>query len=265
MYRYEQVQQYFNRINYCGNTNINIENLTALQQQHLLYIPYENLDLLNNTPLSLQASDLFRKIILNKRGGFCFELQGLFYYLLKSLGYQVTQYAGRFMNVPGLIQMRRHRVLVVDLDTKRYVCDVGVRSESPRCPLELAKGIIQTDGVSEYRYDIDPFFGWVLMQKETGKDWKPILGFTEEIQIDEDYIMPSFYCEKHPDSAFNKFMKVSIFTADSNRTIVGNTYKVYRGAKVVERQELKTDEEAKKILQASFGITVPENYFCILS
>ena len=50
------------------------------------------------------------KIILNHRGGYCFELQGAFYYLLKSLGYEVKQYAGRFMDEPGVIQMRRHRI-----------------------------------------------------------------------------------------------------------------------------------------------------------
>jgi len=47
---------------------------------------------------------------LNHRGGYCFELQGAFYYLLKSLGYEVKQYAGRFMDEPGVIQMRRHRI-----------------------------------------------------------------------------------------------------------------------------------------------------------
>lgn len=255
-----QVRQYLRRINYNGSTAGNLETLTAIHLQHLLHVPYENLDLLNGIPLSLKADDLFRKIILDKRGGYCFELQGVFCCLLKSLGYQVTQYAGRFMDEPGVIQMRRHRVLVVDLEGKRYACDIGVRSESPRCPLELTEGLVQTDGISEYRYHKDPFYGWVLMQKEKGKDWKPMLGFTEEEQIDDDYIMPSFYCEKHPQSTFNKFMKVSIFTADSDLTIVGNTFKVYRGAKVIERRELKTNEEAVKMLRDLFGIEVPESY-----
>ena len=260
LYTGSQVEQYLKRINYYGGIAGNLENLIAIHRQHLLYIPYENLDLLNGIPLSLEADDLFRKIILNKRGGYCFELQGVFCCLLKSLGYQVTQYAGRFMDEPGVIQMRRHRVLVVDLGEKRYVCDIGVRSESSRCPLELTEGLVQTDGISEYRYHKDRFYGWVLMQKEKGKDWKPLLGFTEEEQIDDDYIMPSFYCEKHPQSTFNKFMKVSIFTADSDLTIVGNTFKVYQDAKVVERKELETTEEAVKLLKDIFGIEVPESY-----
>lgn len=256
----KQIGQYLDQIDYHGVTAPSLEALTVLHRQHLLHIPYENLDLMNGVPLDLDAGALFQKIILNRRGGYCFELQGLFYYLLKSLGYSVTQYAGRFMDEPGDTQMRRHRILVVELAGKRYVCDVGVRSESPRCPLELTEALVQTDGISEYRYQKDPFFGWVLTQREVGKDWKPMLGFTEEVWIDVDFIMPSFYCEKHPDSTFNKFMKVSIFTPDSDLTIVGNTFKVYRGGKVVERRELQTNEEVVKLLNDTFGIQVPDSY-----
>lgn len=260
MYTEKQIQQYLKRIDYKGGLAPNLENLTALHRQHLLHIPYENLDILNGVPLSLVSGDLFEKIIVNRRGGYCFELQGLFYSLLRSLGYSVTQYAGRFMNRPGVVQMRRHRILTVDLDGKRWVCDVGVRTESFRCPLELTEGLVQEDGISRYCYRRDPFYGWVLMQRKTGKDWKPVLGFTEEVQVDEDYVMPSFYCEKHPDSIFNKSMKISLFTEDGTRTVLGNTFRVCRRAKVVEQRELKTNEEAVSLLKEAFGIAVPETY-----
>lgn len=255
-----QISHYLDRIDYRGGTKPILEHLAAMHRQHLLHIPYENLDLINGVPLKLEVGALFQKIIVNRRGGYCFELQGLFCYLLKSLGYSVMQYAGRFMDEPGYIQMRRHRILVVELESRRYVCDVGIRRESPRCPLELVEGLVQTDDISKYRYQKDPFFGWVLTQKEAGKDWKPMLGFTEEIQIDADFVMPSFYCEKHPDSTFNKFMKVSIFKSDSDLTIVGNTFKVYRGGKLVERRELQTNQDVVTLLKDTFGIQVPDSY-----
>lgn len=247
MYNEEQIKAYFDRIKYYGGTEQSVDNLREMHRLHLLYIPYENLDLLNNIPLSLAPKDLYTKIITNRRGGYCFELQGLFLYLLKSLGYSVVQYSGRFMDEPEHIQMRRHRILVVSLNDKRYVCDVGVRSESPRVPLELVEGQLQSDSISEYRYEKDPFYGWVLMQRERNKNWKPLLGFTEEPQIDDDFIMPSFYCEKHSNSTFNKFMKISIFTGDSNKTIVGDVFSVYSGAKVTERHKITSKEEAVKL------------------
>ncbi len=260
----KQIRKYFKRIHWLGTEEVSLRNLTEMQKQHLFYIPYENLDLLNGVALSLAPDDLFNKIILHRRGGYCFELQGLFCCLLRSLGYEVKQYAGRFMDEPGIIQMRRHRILVVTLADKRYVCDVGVRSESPRMPLQLTENLVQDDGISSYRYEKDPFYGWVLMQKEKGKAWKPLLGFTEEEQIDADYVMPSFYCEQHPDSTFNKFMKISVFTQDSNLSIVGKTFKIYRNARVEQSKELHTNEEAVKLLKDEFGIHVPESYHRLL-
>lgn len=263
MYTEKQIRSYLDRINYHGNMECSAENLTMMHRLHLQHIPYENLDLLNNVPLSLVEEDLYNKIITNIRGGYCFELQGIFCHLLESLGYMVTQYAGRFMDEPWHIQMRRHRILVVSLNGKRYVCDVGVRSESPQIPLELVENRVQSDSVNKYRYAKDPFYGWVLMQKEREKNWKPLLGFTEEPQIDDDFIMPSFYCEKHQDSMFNKFMKISIFTEDSNKTIVDDVFSVYSSAKVTERYRIKSDEEATCILTTVFGIEVPSNYHYI--
>lgn len=260
-YSDEQIRSYFERIHWQGTREVSLENLTGMHRQHLLSIPYENLDLIQGVPLSLAPEALFQKIITGHRGGYCFELQGAFFYLLKSLGYEVRQYAGRFMDEPGVIQMRRHRILVVSLGGRRYVCDIGVRSESSRIPLELTEGLEQSDGISRYRYQKDLFYGWVLMQKEQGKDWKPLLGFTEEEQIDADYVMPSFYCEKHPDSTFNKFMKISLFTPDSDLTLVGNTFKVYRHARVVQRRTLHTEEEAAGLLTDTFRIPAGDHHF----
>ena len=78
-----------------------------------------------------------------------------FCWLLCSLGYQVTSYAGRFIYPSEAgIQMRRHRVLVVTLEGKRYLTETGMNSEGPRAPLVLAEGEAHWDGVTEYRLDV---------------------------------------------------------------------------------------------------------------
>ena len=260
MYTQNQLQQYFERIGYKGNAETNLETLRALQSNHLYSVPYETLDQMNNAPLSLDKDAIFHKIVTLHRGGYCFETQGLLYYVLKTLGFNVVQFAGRFMNEPGVIQMRRHRVLIITLGDKRYVCDVGMRSETSRFPLELTEELIQSDGVGEYKFRKDDFYGWVIMQRLPGKDWKDLYGFTEELQVDDDFVMPSFYCEKHPDSPFNKIMKIAIYTPDSNLNIVDNEYKVYKMGKCVEEYIIKDRDEAEKMLLEKFGITVPKNY-----
>lgn len=260
MYNQSQMEKYFERINYKGTTDISLENLTLLQKGHLYNIPYENLDQMNSVPLSLTPEGVFEKIVTNHRGGYCFENQGLLCYALRTLGYDVVQYAGRFMNEPDVIQMRRHRILVVTIDNERYVCDVGMRSETSRVPLLLVEGLVQTDGVGEYKYVKDDFYGWVIMQKLPDKEWKPLYGFTEEVQVDDDFVMPSFFCEKHPDSPFNTIMKIAIYTPDSNLNIVDNEYKVYKMGKCVEESVIENEDAARKMLFEKFGIDAPENF-----
>lgn len=264
MYTKEQIKKYFERIKYTGTEEKTLQNLSALQKGHLFNIPYETIDQMNGVPLSLDPDDLYNKIILGNRGGYCFETQGLLYYLLSSLGYDVVQYAGRFMNEPGVIQMRRHRILIVTLDGKRYLCDVGMRAETSRVPLELTDGLVQTDGVGLYRFESDDFYGHVLYQKLSDKEWKPLYAFTEEVQIDDDFVMPSFYCEKHPNSPFNKILKIAIYTRDSNLNIVDNVYKVYKMGKCVEEHIIESREEARMMLKEKFGIVVPDGYKNIL-
>ena len=111
--------------------------LKLLQDAHLKYVPYENLDILSGRLTSLEHDDMFAKIIMKNRGGICFELNGLYNWLLESLGYKVTSYAARFIDRLEEYQIRRHRVMCIELEDKRYLTDVGVNSESPRCPLEM--------------------------------------------------------------------------------------------------------------------------------
>lgn len=250
----EQAAQYLQRIDYKGVLTVTELVLSSLQWAHLTHIPYENLNILAGIPLSLKPNDLFDKIVTNHRGGYCFELQGLFKELLETIGFFVIQYAARFLDQPETIQMRRHRVLVVTIDGIRYLTDVGVRNEAPRKALQLVQGNVQSDGICQYRFEKDEFFGWVLLQKERKKDWKPMYGFTEEIQVDDDFIMPSFYCERHPDSTFNKFMKISIFSGKSNFTLVNGIFQEYRNAKVQLRKKLTSKSETDNILKTYFGL-----------
>lgn len=256
IYNEEQINIYLRKIGYNKKIELNGKTLQHLQIAHLKNIPYENLDILNHVPLSLEAEDLFKKMIINRRGGYCFELNGLYSNLLKSLGFNVINLAGRFANDETTIKMRSHRILKVTTNDGIYICDVGVRCESPRIALKLIDGLIQNDGVSEYKFEHDDFYGHTLWQKEQDKGWKRIYGFTEESQLDIDYIMPSFFCEKHLESLFTGYKKISIFTDTSNITLVDDTLQIYENAKVMKKVELKNKEEIDDALEKYFGIEI---------
>lgn len=252
-----QIQQYLRKLQLNDfEPTVNLATLTKLQDAHLKYIPYENFDCLNSKITSLKRQDMFNKVIMHNRGGICFELNGLYNWLLESLGFEVTSYSARFIDKMETYQLRRHRVMCVTLGEKRYLTDVGVNSESPRVPLEITEGLIQSDGISQYKFTRSEFWGWLLWQKERGKIWKRLFGFTEEPQIDKDFITASFWCDAHPDSPFIKSKKLSIFREDCNITVRGNYLKFYLGGRVKYRYKINTGAELKEILWEYFGINV---------
>lgn len=252
-----QIEQYLRKLQLNDfEPTVNLATLTKLQDAHLKYIPYENFDCLNGKITSLKRQDMFNKVIMHNRGGICFELNGLYNWLLESLGFEVTSYSARFIDKMETYQLRRHRVMCVTLGEKRYLTDVGVNSESPRVPLEIVDGLIQSDGISQYKFTRSEFWGWLLWQKERGKIWKRLFGFTEEPQIDKDFITASFWCDAHPDSPFIKSKKLSIFREDCNITIRGNYLKFYLGGRVKYRYKINTGAELKEILWEYFGINV---------
>lgn len=87
----------------------------------------------------------------------------------------------------------------------------------------------------EYKLDRDEFFGWILWQREHGKEWRQLYGFTEEPQLDIDFVMPSFFFEQHPASEHNVFRKISIFTKNSQIGLVDDELQVYQNARVDQR------------------------------
>ena len=254
-----QIQQYLRKLQLNDfEPAVNLATLTKLQDAHLKYIPYENFDSLNGKITSLKRQDMFNKVIMHNRGGICFELNGLYNWLLESLGFDVTSYSARFIDKMETYQLGRHRVMCVALGKKRYLTDVGVNSESPRVPLEITEGLIQSDGISQYKFTRSEFWGWLLWQKERRKIWKRLFGFTEEPQIDKDFITASFWCDAHPDSPFIKSKKLSIFREDCNITIRGNYLKFYLGGRVKYRYKINTGAELKEILWEYFGINVED-------
>lgn len=252
---FQQIQQYLYRLDILGEVDPSLETLQRLQYQHLIHIPYENLDSMKKMITSLNHEELFNKIIEGNRGGICFELNGLYAWLLEGLGYQVKNHAARFIAKQEPVQMRRHRVMTVTIGGDRYLTDVGVNQESPRQPLLLEADLVQSDGVGEYKLTKDRLWGWLLWQKLPGHDWKRIYGFTEEPQLDIDYVMPCVFCDLHPLSPINKFYKISIFTSESNLRIWDNTFSIFNSGKIVEEYTI-LPQEFDNLLRSHFGIEI---------
>ena len=178
---------------------------------------------------------------------------GAIMHLLRELGFESKSYFGRFLKGETDIPVRRHRVVVTECDGKRYVIEVGIGIEAPRVPLLLEEGIEQKCGNASFCFTKDAFLGWVLNEKING-EYKPYYAFTEEEQLDIDYIQPSFYCEKHPESPFNKSPMVAIKTPNGRRAVNDHDYKVFEGDALIHIEENVTDARLYEILKTDFGI-----------
>lgn len=263
MYTTEQIRQTFLRLGLAVPETItpDRETLFRLQRAFLQAVPYENLDILAGRPLSLAEDALYDKIVTRRRGGYCFEINGFFAVLLRSMGYTVTEYLARYLRGETAIPMRRHRVLRVTADDgSAWIADAGIGQESFRQPLPYGDTTAEVnDGFRVYRLRKREFYGWVIEDTPVMEDttvgeavFRPFYSFTEEPQLPIDYEMPSFWCEKHPDSPFTKVPMLAIKTETGRVAIDGNQLSLYENGTVTRRSFEEAEYPA--LLARYFGI-----------
>lgn len=258
------VQGYLDRIGFSRPLDGSCETLAALHWAHVHSVPYENLDILAGKYLSLEIPDVYDKVVVRRRGGYCFELNGLFAWLLRELGYKVTEYYGRYLDGEPLeMPMRRHRIARIDLDGKVYICDVGVGVCAPRHPLLFVVGEEQKQGNELYRIVTHPTLGYVVEFVHKGK-WERLYSFTEDPQYPIDFEMPNHWCLTHPDAIFKNMTMVFIRTSEGRNTIAdiqdttGKKVQEFRRftSKGVETFIPGTGEEYREALRSHFGINL---------
>lgn len=252
----ERMKKYLARLGLPEDTEVTktYDFLSKLQYAHVTKVPYENLDILRGKPLSLEWDELYDKIVTRGQGGYCFELNGALSYLLREAGFEVKNYFARYLRGEKEIPVRRHRVLAVKCDDGVYMCDTGIGEKAPRLPLLLKEGVVQEQCGESYRFERDPFLGWVLSDLHKG-EWRRFFSFTEEEQLDIDFSHASFFCEKHDDSPFNKDIMVAMKTGDGRLTLDGKVFKVWRGDEIVSIETAESDERVDEILRDVFGLT----------
>jgi arylamine N-acetyltransferase len=250
-----EVRSYLDRIGYDGPVDRSAATLAALQECHVYAVPYENLDILHHIPLSLDIQDLIEKIVLRRRGGYCFELNSLFGWLLRELGFPVTDFIARFWREESnLPPKRHHHVLKVEAENAFYLCDVGVGGIVHRRPIKMIAGVEHWQGDECYRLERDSYYGWVLCELKKG-EWNRLYSFTEEPQLPKDFKMASFWCENAPDSKFKDDAMVAIRTREGRNTVAGKEFRIFTsdGVRTFIPQ---SEQEFIEALSTYFGIMI---------
>jgi len=145
---------YLERIHYKGLLNPTIETLRELQLSHLLSIPFENLSIHAQEPILLEEDSLFDKIVHHQRGGFCYELNGLFASLLRQLGFNVTMLSAGVAKADGRFGPDFDHMSLMVLLEDRWLVDVGF-GDSFRQPLLMDRRDVQVQGKRSYQIGDD--------------------------------------------------------------------------------------------------------------
>ena len=259
-----KVDNYLKRINYEGDLKRDAATLAGLQTAHLKAVPYENLDLYFRRDFTLAYGEIYDKIVNRHRGGYCFELNGIFAWLLRMVGFKTEEYLGRWLKGEALeVPMRRHRVVKVFSDDGIFLADVGVGQRSPLTPLEFKYDVIQNREGVNYRIIKDERL-FNVVQVETEDGFINFFSFDEAPQENIDYEYPHFYCTHCEESVFLHKLMVHIPT-DCGRNSIASVVNPETGLVTpqlsigkpdgtTEKRFIYSKKELSSVLDSCFGI-----------
>lgn len=249
------IDDYLQRLNYSGSTSPTAETLRQLHLAHLQTVPFENLSIHSGEPIVLDDAALFEKIVVRRRGGFCYELNGLFASLLRSLGFSVVKLSARVANGNGEFGPEfDHMTLMVtapEAPQTRWLADVGF-GDCFTEPLLLDSRDAQEQGTRSYRLDAAENH-LVLMQREGKEEWKPQYRFTFEPHEYSDYAEMCHYHQTSPESHFTK-ARVCTRTTPRGRITLSELRLITTDNGVRHERMLDDESTYQSVLREQFGI-----------
>lgn len=249
------VEAYLKRINYSGSLALTAETLRDLQVAHLKTVPFENLSIHAGEPIVLEGEALYKKIVEQRRGGFCYECNGSFAGLLRALGFQVEMLAAGVANRQGGFgPVFDHMALCVTF-AERWLVDVGF-GDSFLEPLLLDSHETQIQGTQSFRIDEDGDY-LILFRRNDGEEWQPQYRFTRQSFGFPDYEEMCRFHQTSPESHFTQNVICSRVTEDGRITLSEMRLVTTSGPQRTRHEQLLASrEEYDRVLEDQFGIVM---------
>lgn len=251
-----ECKAYLERIGYQEEPHTDKDCLEKLMELQRQSVPFENLEVFKEKRVpSLKTEDIFHKIVHQERGGYCFELNKIFYELLKGLGFDVTPLAIRMLWSPDDFRRILHRATMVVLEDGPYYCDVGYGGPGPRYPVKLEDGL-HTEKNGTFRVTMEPqdTNGEILMERKQGGEYRPLMSFTLHPAQDVDFEVLNYYCSTSPDMWLTQKTAVSISTPTGSVALTGDTLTIQKEDGSIESHVCDSPETEKTWLKTYFGL-----------
>jgi N-hydroxyarylamine O-acetyltransferase len=244
---------YLDRIAYRGRPRPDRETLTAIQHHHLRAIPYENLDVQLGRSQTTDPAAAFDKLVTRRRGGWCYEMNGVMGWALSEIGFSATRLATAVMrSAAGDANVGNHLVIRVDMEDGPLLADVGL-GDGPFTPYPLVEGAFLDRGF-EYRLE------------RLGEGWWRLhnhaLAMPPNFDFHVDKVDESLMAEKcawlqtDPQSLFVQNLICQRFTQDGHVDLIGRVLRTY-GPGGVTRRTLESADELVETLAEVFGLDEP--------
>jgi arylamine N-acetyltransferase len=250
------IEQYFRRVSYDGPTEPTLDVLAALVAAHNRSIPFENLDPVMGKPvINLSAEALADKMVRRRRGGYCFEQNGLMADMLLQLGFGVDVLGGRvvWMHDGDELPARTHQALAVSVpgDDGRYLVDVGFGGQTLTSPIRLEIDTVQQTRHEPYR--IREHGDGLVLESEIREKWEPLYLFNTAPFPMIDRQVGSWYVSTYPESGFVTGLSVALITDDARWNLRGRNLAIH-GKDGSERIRFDTAAQVVETLTDRFGI-----------
>lgn len=254
------IDAYCDRIGYSGPTAPTLDVLHDIMSAHVQSIPFENLDVLLGRGISLEPEALHDKLVVRRRGGYCFEQNGYLLLVLQALGFAVTPLSARvrWQRPRDITPPRTHLFLRVTIDDVPWVADVGVGA------LSLTSAIRADVEHDEQRTRHEPRRiirepGRFFHQVRLGAEWHDVLEFTGEEMPPIDRELANWFTSAHPQSHFKSRLIVARALPDGGRlTLLNRELTVRDGTGRADVTTIGSPAELLAVLDGTFGLCFAE-------
>lgn len=253
------LQSYYARIGYSGSTDVTIETLRQLQWHHMLAIPYEIIDIHHIGKVDLDPESVERKIVTNGRGGFCYEQNILFMHVLQTMGFDITPVSARtrWQKPNDVMSPLTHLVLLVNVDGRRWLCDVGFSVCCAPVPLDIDTEAEQDTPLEKHRIikNSEHYAHQMLSQGV----WQNCFFFSLQRSYPIDWEMGGYFMSTHPTSALTQILLFAIVTPTCRYRLLNKELTARYVDGTVDTTLVDTETEYIRTLRTIFKLSLPDN------